>query len=446
METIGYDCIKLILLYSDYNDLIKWRCVNKKFKEIIEDLDHAEIDMYISCLQNHQIAIKKLLSGKLDNFYIRYVQNDKYKNLIVTPSIRLDQFKSMNIPDIENEQEIMEDEIFQNIIYPETNLQQHKITVKKLLSNNSFIRYNYEFAISKLYADLLDLNNITMAKLILTYLKPTIKYDDYYSNIIQKEFKKETPNVEKIKLLSLNNNIINATNNYEKVILNCVNKYYQYDIAACLIKALKYEHLLFKRPMKWTKVIEYFVKNNINIEYNGKKLVNYCIEEFMNMKLNEGENYLYTYGKQWNRIKPRLDIIELIINNDDISIIKEKSFFNDVENKCFKYSQRGTVQLPYSYNMEKYNLLVDTLKYKINISKYIMYKLTIKDEYIKYTNNKTITFYYLDNLINYIREKFESLRRSRQYSIGTKVIIGALEPEYVGDIEFLGYTTQYLYV
>src|SRR5579875_1113969 len=302
METIGLDCLRLIFLFSDYNDLIKWRLVSKKVKEIIENLEHPNINFYIACIQCHQIVIDKLTKHNIDK--------------------------------IEN--------------------------------------------IKKLYLDVLKRDNIKMGKLLLDNFKSELLSLDKKSTdeIISREFK-SNPNLEKIKLLSFDEDVININNdNYEETILKCVIKNVRRDIIACLIKIYNCDYLLFKSPVYlWKNVLIYLIKNkyNINIHYNGQKLIDYYLQQYMNIEPNMDKTDLYNYSNS-SKNKKMLDVIKILARKtkkcDLVNAFKKitRLKFNVAEYKSFIVNNKGTgtVSLKYNYKKEQYNKLFEIINKRVN--------------------------------------------------------------------------------
>jgi len=60
MEVIGYDCLKLILLNCNQNDLLNWRRVSKDFKTIIDNLSFPNIDIYTAFKFRYYLIIDRL--------------------------------------------------------------------------------------------------------------------------------------------------------------------------------------------------------------------------------------------------------------------------------------------------------------------------------------------------------------------------------------------------
>ena len=60
MEYIDIYCLKSILKESNHKDLINWRLVCKRFKNIIDDLDF-NVDFYTACEKGYYISINKYL-------------------------------------------------------------------------------------------------------------------------------------------------------------------------------------------------------------------------------------------------------------------------------------------------------------------------------------------------------------------------------------------------
>jgi len=376
METIGLDCLRLIFLFSDYNDLIKWRLVSKKVKEIIENLEHPNINFYIACIQCHQIVIDKLTKHNIDK--------------------------------IEN--------------------------------------------IKKLYLDVLKRDNIKMGKLLLDNFKSELLSLDKKSTdeIISREFK-SNPNLEKIKLLSFDEDVININNdNYEETILKCVIKNVRRDIIACLIKIYNCDYLLFKSPVYlWKNVLIYLIKNkyNVNIHYNGQKLIDYYLQQYMNIEPNMDKTDLYNYSNS-SKNKKMLDVIKILARKtkkcDLVNAFKKitRLKFNVAEYKSFIVNNKGTgtVNLKYNYKKEQYNKLFEIINKRVNnfLPFRIIYVLYITNEYLKYTNNNyKFGFYYLEDLVEFIINTFIDVIRGRKFYIGNKVIIGIKNPECIGYIDFI---------
>ncbi|MEM3858013.1 MAG: ankyrin repeat domain-containing protein [Candidatus Micrarchaeaceae archaeon] len=62
--SIPYDCISEIFKYCSHKDLIRWRRVSRKIKDIIDKIPTKNINFYEACEKGYYLAIKKIKKRK----------------------------------------------------------------------------------------------------------------------------------------------------------------------------------------------------------------------------------------------------------------------------------------------------------------------------------------------------------------------------------------------
>ncbi|MEM3858000.1 MAG: hypothetical protein QW478_01195 [Candidatus Micrarchaeaceae archaeon] len=104
MDVLGYDCIKEIFYYSDHKDLIHWRLVNKKFRDIIDNLQFPDVDLITACQNKQYLVIKRYINVTDYKITLKYALTCLYINFNIDFFIffveLIFKLKSYNINDL----------------------------------------------------------------------------------------------------------------------------------------------------------------------------------------------------------------------------------------------------------------------------------------------------------------------------------------------------------
>src|SRR5579875_763790 len=406
MDIIGYDCLKQIFYYSEHKDLIQWRLTNKKVKDIIDNLQFTNIDSCFACENNQYLIIKKYIETIVDyKLALKCALICLYKNFNIKLFILFTQkvFKLTNYSNIENIK------ILSWIDFDIWTINQdigYKITDK----------INFEVVLTRL--NVLESKDKTIgAYLSLLFIG--------YQQILRTFNDENKPNIEKIgKLISIFDS---------DVYINLGQKYY-----------IVYEFLNF---LHFRNRYKYYLLSCIIKSYYNKSVKNYSYDEVLDIvsyiveyddtslfKLFV-ERYIIGY-EEMEYIKI---LIDRNIDNDDFTHILEelKDRHAKLEKSCIKkfiycYEKDGYEKNLKFYEKERINEILNIYNkcFQKKIQKFnIKYIVKIGDERTTFTSSNDMIIYIIKNLMCF--------RDDKKFCICEYIIIGRLNPNIVGTVEFV---------